>query len=113
MLTKTYNTLVKTEMYDDGEFIKEQFAVDSADINEVATLVYEFITECDQFRWSVPVDIDEMPEYENNYYDLDECIALYHERAIENLEGFDLVEYLNENTNTEIEIGEILTYVNL
>lgn len=100
---RTTNTLITITTWDDGETINNQFVIESDDIDEVAMMVYEIVTDYNDFRWFVPDELDDVD-------DLDYAIATIHENKVDTLSGLDLIEYISENSNMEIEVGEITCF---
>lgn len=103
---RTTNTLITITTWDDGETINNQFVIENDDIDEVAMMVYEIVTDYNDFRWFVPVDLDDVDDIN----DLDYAIETFHENKVDTLSGLDLIEYISENSNMEIEVGEITCF---
>ena len=47
---RTTNTLITITTWDDGETINNQFVIENDDIDEVAMMVYEIVTDYNDVR---------------------------------------------------------------
>lgn len=103
---RTTNTLITITTWDDGETLNNQFVIENDDIDEVAIMVYEIVTDYNDFRWFVPNELYDVDDIN----DLDYAIATIHENKMDTLNGLDLIEYISENSNMEIEVGEITCF---
>lgn len=103
---RTTNTLITITTWDDGETLNNQFVIENDDIDEVAIMVYEIVTDYNDFRWFVPNELYDVDDIN----DLDYAIATIHENKMDTLNGLDLIEYISENSNIEIEVGEITCF---